>query len=159
MAGLEFQTKLKTKKKVIFDSNLTFDPHVHHTVQTSFFSSQKQCFFFVINFFFFFTHNTTQHPKYNKTKTTDTYSTSQSSIKREGEREGQQKHKSHSYIQSRISNKKTLPGINGYITPILRSLHWLPVSFCADFKILMLTYKALHGLAPLSALLINLICF
>ncbi len=37
----------------------------------------------------------------------------------------------------------------------LKSLHWLPVRFRVDFKILMLTYKALHGLAPqyLSALL------
>lgn len=32
-----------------------------------------------------------------------------------------------------------------------KSLHlksWLPVRFCVDFKILMLIYKALHGLAP-----------
>ncbi len=64
-----------------------------------------QLFFFLLStFFFFFTHNTTQHPKYNKT--TDTYSTSQSPVKREGEREGQQKPKSHSSIQSHISNKK-----------------------------------------------------
>ncbi len=43
-----------------------------------------------------------------------------------------------------------------HITPVLVSLHWLPVSFRVDFKILMLTYKALHGLAPqyLSELLI-----
>ncbi len=44
---------------------------------------------------------------------------------------------------------------NEHITPILKSLHWLSVRFRVDFKILMLTYKALHGLAPqyLSALL------
>ncbi len=43
-----------------------------------------------------------------------------------------------------------------HITPALESLHWLPVSFRVDFKILMLTYKVLHGLAPqyLSELLI-----
>ncbi len=43
-----------------------------------------------------------------------------------------------------------------HITPVLESLHWLPVSFRVDLKILMLTYKALHGLAPqyLSELLI-----
>ena len=28
------------------------------------------------------------------------------------------------------------------------SLHWLPVKSRADFKVLQLTYKALHGLAP-----------
>ncbi|KAF7645476.1 hypothetical protein LDENG_00204010, partial [Lucifuga dentata] len=28
------------------------------------------------------------------------------------------------------------------------SLHWLPVSFRINFKILLLVFKALHGLAP-----------
>ena len=31
---------------------------------------------------------------------------------------------------------------------MLASLHWLPVKARDDFKVLMLTYKALHGLAP-----------
>ena len=35
-----------------------------------------------------------------------------------------------------------------HITPILASLHWLPVSFRVDFKILLITFKAQHGLAP-----------
>lgn len=35
-----------------------------------------------------------------------------------------------------------------HITPVLESLHWLPVRFQVDFKLMMLTYKALHGLAP-----------
>ena len=35
-----------------------------------------------------------------------------------------------------------------HITPVLRSLHWLPVSFRIDFKILLLVYKALNGLGP-----------
>jgi len=34
------------------------------------------------------------------------------------------------------------------LTPILRSLRWLPVHFRVIFKILLLTYKALNGLAP-----------
>ena len=34
------------------------------------------------------------------------------------------------------------------MTPVLASLHWLPVKVRADFKVLLLTYKALHGLAP-----------
>ncbi len=57
-------------------------------------------FFFVINYFlFYFFH--TQHniiSKIQQNKTTDTYSTSQSPVKREGEREGQQEHKSYSFI-------------------------------------------------------------
>ena len=36
-----------------------------------------------------------------------------------------------------------------HITPILASLHWLPITFRSDFKVLLLTYKALHGLSPL----------
>uniref|UniRef100_A0A8C7PYQ5 Reverse transcriptase domain-containing protein n=1 Tax=Oncorhynchus mykiss TaxID=8022 RepID=A0A8C7PYQ5_ONCMY len=35
-----------------------------------------------------------------------------------------------------------------HITPVLAYLHWLPVKARADFKVLLLTYKALHGLAP-----------
>ena len=35
-----------------------------------------------------------------------------------------------------------------YITPVLKSLHWLPVCFRIDFKILLLVFKALNGLSP-----------
>ena len=35
-----------------------------------------------------------------------------------------------------------------HITPVLAELHWLPVSFRIDFKILLLTFKAVNGLAP-----------
>ncbi len=35
-----------------------------------------------------------------------------------------------------------------HITPLLRTLHWLPVSFRTDFKVLLLVYKALNNLAP-----------
>ncbi len=35
-----------------------------------------------------------------------------------------------------------------HITPILQSLHWLPIKYCISYKILLLTYKALNGLAP-----------
>ncbi len=35
-----------------------------------------------------------------------------------------------------------------HITPILQSLHWLPIKFRISYKILILTYKALNGLAP-----------
>ena len=36
-----------------------------------------------------------------------------------------------------------------HITPILRDqLHWLPVDQRIQFKILLLTYKAFHGVAP-----------
>ncbi|KAK0151915.1 hypothetical protein N1851_006719 [Merluccius polli] len=35
-----------------------------------------------------------------------------------------------------------------HISPVLASLHWLPVSFRIDFKILLFVFKALNGLAP-----------
>uniref|UniRef100_A0A8P4JV61 Reverse transcriptase domain-containing protein n=1 Tax=Dicentrarchus labrax TaxID=13489 RepID=A0A8P4JV61_DICLA len=35
-----------------------------------------------------------------------------------------------------------------HISPVLASLHWLPVKCRIEFKILLLTYKALHGQAP-----------
>ena len=35
-----------------------------------------------------------------------------------------------------------------HITPILKQLHWLPIQQRIKFKILTITYKCLHGLAP-----------
>ena len=35
-----------------------------------------------------------------------------------------------------------------HITPVLMSLHWLPIAERINFKILLLTFKALHGMAP-----------
>uniref|UniRef100_A0A3Q3JTY3 Reverse transcriptase domain-containing protein n=1 Tax=Monopterus albus TaxID=43700 RepID=A0A3Q3JTY3_MONAL len=35
-----------------------------------------------------------------------------------------------------------------HITPVLASLHWLPVHFRVRFKILLFVYKSLNGLAP-----------
>ena len=35
-----------------------------------------------------------------------------------------------------------------HITPILRDLHWLSIRAHINFKVLLLTFKALHGLAP-----------
>ena len=42
----------------------------------------------------------------------------------------------------------TLCKIENHITPHLKNLHWLPVSLRIDFKMLLLTYKILNGLAP-----------
>uniref|UniRef100_A0A3P9D180 Uncharacterized protein n=1 Tax=Maylandia zebra TaxID=106582 RepID=A0A3P9D180_9CICH len=35
-----------------------------------------------------------------------------------------------------------------HISPVLASRHWLPISFRIHFKILLFTFKTLHGLAP-----------
>ena len=48
------------------------------------------------------------------------------------------------------SAARVLTGIRPWqhITPTLMQFHWLPVKFCIQFKILLLTYKSLHALAP-----------
>ena len=35
-----------------------------------------------------------------------------------------------------------------HITPVLFSLHWLPVAYRIEFKILVLTFKAIYQFAP-----------
>ena len=35
-----------------------------------------------------------------------------------------------------------------HITPVLHTLHWLPVQYRVNFKVLILAFKAIHGLAP-----------
>ena len=35
-----------------------------------------------------------------------------------------------------------------HITPVLKSLHWLPVNLRIDFKILLIVYKSLNGSGP-----------
>lgn len=36
-----------------------------------------------------------------------------------------------------------------HITPVLKSLHWLPVEYRIKFKICLITYKAIKGMAPM----------
>jgi len=36
-----------------------------------------------------------------------------------------------------------------HITPVLHHLHWLPIYYRIDFKILLLAFKSLNGLSPL----------
>ncbi|XP_070618091.1 uncharacterized protein, partial [Erythrolamprus reginae] len=35
-----------------------------------------------------------------------------------------------------------------HVSPSLRSLHWLPISFRSQFKVLVMTFEALHGIGP-----------
>lgn len=35
-----------------------------------------------------------------------------------------------------------------HLTPVLASLHWLPIQARADFKVIILIYKALNGPVP-----------
>ncbi|KAI4898085.1 hypothetical protein NFI96_008277 [Prochilodus magdalenae] len=59
------------------------------------------------------------------------------------------------YIQNSAARVLVRTNKSAHITPILLQLHWLPVTKRICYKILLLTFKALHGQAPtyLSALL------
>ena len=59
-------------------------------------------------------------------------------------------------LQSSATCVLTKTRKRAHITPILESLHWLPVHFRIDFKVLLLVFKCLNGLGPsyLSGLLI-----
>ena len=51
-------------------------------------------------------------------------------------------------IQNAAARLLTRSSRRCHITPVLASLHWLPVNFRVQFKVLVLTYRALHGQAP-----------
>ena len=60
----------------------------------------------------------------------------------------------HSYllplqrIQNTAARHVTLSRKSEHITTNLRSLHWLPIHHRITFKVLLLTYKIIHGQAP-----------
>ena len=47
-------------------------------------------------------------------------------------------------IQNTAARLLTRTSRRCHITPVLASLHWLPVNFRVHFKLLVLTYRALH---------------
>ncbi|PIK60387.1 hypothetical protein BSL78_02685 [Apostichopus japonicus] len=51
-------------------------------------------------------------------------------------------------IQNSAARLITRTKRSEHITPILRDLHWLSVKQRINFKILLLTFKCIHGLAP-----------
>ncbi len=48
-------------------------------------------------------------------------------------------------IQNAVARVLTRSRKYDHITPILQSLHWLPIKFRISYKLLLLTYKALNG--------------
>ena len=44
-------------------------------------------------------------------------------------------------LVSRVSSRE-------HVTPILQQLHWLPIHCRAPYKILLMVFKCIHGLAP-----------
>ena len=52
------------------------------------------------------------------------------------------------FVQNAAARILTRTKCFEHITPVLASLHWLPIQFHIDFKVLLITFKALNGLAP-----------
>ena len=51
-------------------------------------------------------------------------------------------------LQNRAARTLTRTRKYDHITPVLMDLHWLPVERRIEFKILIMCFKSLHGLAP-----------
>ena len=51
-------------------------------------------------------------------------------------------------VQNATARSVTSTRKYDHITPILRQLQWLPVKFRIHFKLLLLSFKALYGIAP-----------
>lgn len=60
---------------------------------------------------------------------------------------GQQVHKLQS-IQNVCARIVKLSAVRTHITPLLRDLHWLPVHFRINFKLLCMVYRCFHESAP-----------
>ncbi len=60
-------------------------------------------------------------------------------------------------VQNAAASVLTRTRMYNHISPVMSTLHWLPFKHRIDFKILLITYKALNGLAPqyLSELLLH----
>ena len=59
-------------------------------------------------------------------------------------------HFNEEYYWTPLELPDLISGVRKYqhISPTLAVLHWLPIRFRIDFKVLMITYKALNGLGP-----------
>ena len=53
------------------------------------------------------------------------------------------------YVLNAAARLVSLTNKYDHITPVRKQLHWLPVKERINFKILLTTFKALHGINPL----------
>ena len=51
-------------------------------------------------------------------------------------------------VQNAAARVVTVSSKFCHFTPVLKNLHWLSIDLRIEFKILIITYKALHGFAP-----------
>ena len=50
-------------------------------------------------------------------------------------------------VQNIAARVVTRMGVRDHITPVLKDLHWLPVHWRIQYKVLLLVHKTQHGLA------------
>ena len=131
-------TKSSKNLGVIFDNNLNFELHVKKVVQTCFFQLRNiakikslltpQDLEKLVHAFI-----SSRLDYCNSLFTT----LSRCSIQR------------LQLVQNAAARLLTNTPRRSHITPVLAALHWLPVDSRIVFKILLITYKSLHGLGPL----------
>ena len=51
-------------------------------------------------------------------------------------------------VQNAAANLLTRSSKRSHVTPILSALHWLPIQFRIQFKVMVITYRTRHGQAP-----------
>ena len=52
------------------------------------------------------------------------------------------------YVLNSAARLVTLSRKHDHVSPVLMELYWLPVKQHVEFKILLLTYKVVNGMAP-----------
>lgn len=122
---------------VFFDSDLKFDKQINSVVRTSFFQLRL-----LAKVKMFLSHRNLEMAIHALISSRLDYcnalyvGVSQASLGR------------LQLVQNAAARLLTSTNRREHITPVLKSLHWLPVQYRIDFKILMFVFKALHGLAP-----------
>ena len=123
---------------VILDSDLTFSSHIKSVTKSAFYhlkknSKLKKCFSYV-----------------DQEKLIHAFITSRVDYCNGLFTGLPQKNIKHlQIIQNAAARLLTQTKKRDHITPVLRFLHWLPVSFRIDFKVLLLAFKCLQNQGPL----------
>ena len=122
---------------VIFDSNMTMEDHVNHVCKTSYLYIRllgKLRKFLVRDTAAMITHAfVTSRLDYCNSLL---YGISNSLITK------------LQHVLNAAARIVTRTKMCNHITPVLKSLHWLPLAQRCIFKIALLTFKVIHGLAP-----------
>ena len=122
---------------VIFDSHMSFKSHISHTVRSAQFHMRN-----IGKIRKYLTRNSTEQIIHSfVTSRLDMGNSLLFGLPQEQLSRFQR-------IQNAAARLVTLTKMSTHITPILKDLHWLPISYRIIYKLLLLVYKALNGKAP-----------